>query len=87
MKFTDIKFSKSKRFSIGQEENSGKYYLSFPVSNQLVEYEEYYEITVNEFNDYIQNLDNAIPLLEKCKQHKEDHRLIQKPGNSRGTPI
>jgi hypothetical protein len=45
MQFDDIFIFKSERFAVGQEQDSGKYYLSIPVSNGLVEYEEYYEIT------------------------------------------
>lgn len=44
MKFTDIYFNREKRFSLGIEESSGKFYASFPVRNDMTEYEEYYEI-------------------------------------------
>jgi hypothetical protein len=44
LKFKDVVVCRSERFSIGIEESSGRFYLSIPVSNGLVDYEEYYEI-------------------------------------------
>ena len=41
MKFKENYFSKEKYFSVGVEEESGKYYVSIPVSNSKADYEEY----------------------------------------------
>ncbi len=38
MQFHDIRVSREFFFSIGQELDSGKYYVSFPVSNGLIDY-------------------------------------------------
>ena len=37
------------RFSLGIDEISGRHYFSIPVSNRLVDYEEYYEVTEQEY--------------------------------------
>jgi hypothetical protein len=86
MKFRDVKFSKKHRFSIGIEEKSNKYYISFPVYNGLAEYEEYYELIEQEYIDFILDLNKALPLLQKCKERKEEDRLLYQPSIKRGTP-
>ncbi len=86
MKFTDIDFSREKRFSIGIEEESGKHFLSIPVRNQLVDYEEYYEISKEAFELFKVDLNLALPFVEQCRERKLDHLLFQKPGKDRGFP-
>jgi len=87
MRFDDIFIFKSERFSVGQEQDSGKFYLSIPVSNGLVEYEEYYEITKEELERFSAALVEMRALAELCRSHNEDARLIMKPGRKRGSPI
>jgi hypothetical protein len=84
MKFKDLAFSREYRLSIGVEEESGKYYLSIPVSNRLVDYEEYYELTKSEFDVFRLDMSKAIPFAEDCRRRKRDHLLMQKPGADRG---
>ena len=86
MKFKDVFVSKSGRYSIGIEEVSGKYYLSIPVSNQVVDYEEYYEIDRNSFDRFRTEPDLALDFAKKCRNREMDHLLIVKPGKSRGNP-
>jgi hypothetical protein len=86
MKFDDLFVFRKDRFSIGQETGSGRYYLAFPVSNGLVEYEEYYELSKEEFERFSRGLAEMRKLAQDCKDHKEDGRLIMKPGSKRGSP-
>lgn len=86
MKFNDLLVSREHRFSIGVEEQSGRYYLSIPVSNRLVDYEEYYEIDKDTFERYQSDMCAALPLVERCRQRKADDLLILKPGTDRGIP-
>ena len=86
MKFRNLCISNPLRFAIGIEEDSGKYYLSIPVSNQLVDYEEYYEISDTEFKLFEKNLEDARVLADRCKKRLENFRLLQKPGKMRGIP-
>ena len=87
MRFDDIFIFKKERFSIGQEADSGKFYLSFPVSNGLVEYEEYYELTEEEFERFSAALVEMRELAELARSRNCDDRLIIKPGSQRGSPI
>lgn len=87
MKFQDIAVNREQRYALGTEQDSGKHYVSIPVSNGLVDYEEYYEISNEEFERYRADLASALPLVEQARQRQVDDRLIQKPGSKRGTAI
>jgi hypothetical protein len=87
MKFNDHFVFCNDRFAVGQEVDSERFYLSIPVSNGLVEYEEYYELTREEFSRFSQSLDEMRKLALECRARREDDRLIMKPGNKRGDPI
>ena len=84
MKFTDFKVNKVDRFSIGIEEDSGDYYVSIPVANPYVDYEEYYRISSDSFHDFSLDMATALPFVQKCREQKNDHLLIQLPGKLRG---
>ncbi|TWB56710.1 hypothetical protein [Nitrospirillum viridazoti] len=84
MKGTDIAISRDHRFSIGVERDGGRFYLSIPVSNRLVDYEEHYEISPAEFELYRQDLSAALPLVTLCRRRQADDRLITPPGEDRG---
>lgn len=86
MRFDDIIIFKSDRFAIGQELDSGKFYLSIPVSNGLVEYEEHYELTADERERFSASFVQMRELAERCRSHNNDDRLIIEPGMKRGSP-
>lgn len=87
MKFTDSYFSRENRFSLGVEEATGRFYASIPVSNGIVDYEEYYELTSEQYEAYLADPSTAVPFVEECRERKHDQLLIQKPGWNRGTPV
>lgn len=87
MNFEDRYVSREHRFSLGEETVSGTYFLSFPVSNGLVDYEEFYALNDEEYQLFRADPESALPLLERCRRREEDDRLIQQPGSNRGTPI
>lgn len=87
MKFTDRHVFAQDRFSIGIEESSGKYYLSIPVANPYVEYEEYYEIDAAQFAACPSNLAELRAIATRCRERKNDARLLVAPGRLRGTPV
>lgn len=86
MNFNDKMTNKNERFSIGKEEDSGRYYLSIPVSNQYVDYEEYYEIDRSLFESFMRDSSSAIEFAELCRERKKDSLLIIQPGSDRGRP-
>lgn len=87
MQFNDTYFSREERFSVGTEQESGKKYLSIPVSNGLVDYEEYYELTQAQYAQFIDDHVAAANFADSCRRHERDELLIQKPGWNRGTPV
>lgn len=87
MKFNDTYFSREDRYSLGVEATSDHYYASIPVSNGIVDYEEYYEITPDQYYAFLNNRGAAIEFIESCRRHERDDLLMQKPGSNRGTPV
>ena len=87
MKFKDVAVNRDERYALGIEQDSGKYYVSIPVSNSMVDYEEYYEIDKDTFERYRADLGSARDFVERCRKRQEDDRLIVKPGRNRGTAV
>jgi hypothetical protein len=84
MKFQDTSVDKENRFSIGTEKESGRYYLSIPVANRLVDYEEYYLITQEQHDQYPTNINDLTNFAESCRKRLNDHLILQQPGADRG---
>ncbi|WP_082978871.1 hypothetical protein [Mycobacterium sp. 1081908.1] len=87
MKFDDTYFSREDRYSIGVESTSGRYYASIPVSNGIVDYEEYYELTEDQYREFLRDSEAAIEFIEACRRREHDDLLLQRPGSNRGTPV
>lgn len=84
MKFRDDLVNRDQRYSMGVELESGRLYVSIPVSNGLVDYEEYYEITAFEAERYRHDADAALAFVKQCRKREVDHLLLIKPGTNRG---
>lgn len=87
MEFHDNYFSRDDRYSIGTESVSGRYYASIPVSNGIVDYEEYYELTPDQYREFLHDRSAALEFVEACRRREHDNLLLQKPGSNRGTPV
>lgn len=87
MKFVDMKVSRSDRYSLGREQDTGKPYLSIPVANRLVDYEEYYQLTDAKLDEFMNDASEASSFADECRSHLHDELLILKPGRDRGTAI
>ena len=87
MRFSDVFVSQEDRYSIGTELDSGTDYISIPVSNGLVDYEEYYAISPQQSEAFLAERTAAVEFVEECRRHQHDDLLIQKPGTNRGTPV
>jgi hypothetical protein len=87
-KFNDTHLSRESRYTLGSEEYSGKLFLSFPVSNRMVDYEEYYELTIVEYKLFLADTNAAKVFLLRCYKHLEDERMtFYPPAPIRGSPI
>lgn len=87
MKFTDHHAFRSHHFSIGREETSGRWFLSFPVSNQRVDYEEHYRISEVQYQQIAADSAAGLTFLEECRKRQHDELLFLRPGTDRGVPI
>ncbi len=87
MRFSDVFVSREDRYSIGAELDSGRLYVSIPVSNGVVDYEEYYAISAEQSDVFLADRTAAIEFVEACRQRQHDDLLILKPGTNRGTPV
>ena len=85
-RFLDLYINKEHRFSLGVEEATGKFYISIPVSNSMVDYEEFYEIDERFIKNHPENLNEIKAILKKCRDQKNDENLFYKPGRDRGEP-
>jgi hypothetical protein len=86
-RFEDTYFSRDDRYSIGIDRKLDDYYVSIPVSNGIVDYEEYYRITREQYDCYMADQRSALEFVAMCRRHECDDLLIQKPGRNRGTPV
>jgi len=87
LKFDDTFFSREHRYSLGLEEISGKHYASIPVSNGVVDYEEYYELSDDRYDAFLRDESAAIGFIEECRRREHDDLLLEQPGSKRGTPV
>ncbi len=86
MKFRDIFFNKENRFSVGIEEESGKYYLAIPVTTGIFDYEEFYEINEEDVDKFNSDINHLIKIAQKFRDRKNDSKLILGPRNPRAVP-
>jgi hypothetical protein len=84
--FVDEMVSRELRFAIGIETRTGRYYLSIPVANRMVDYEEYYAIDRSAFERYRVDPRSAADFVKRCRNRELDDLLILKPGSDRGVP-
>jgi hypothetical protein len=85
MRFIDSKVSREHRYSLGTDTTSGRPYLSIPVSNRTVDYEEFYLLTDAEFHSFGTDPTLAAEFAARCGSRELDERLIIAPGSDRGS--
>ena len=81
-KFTNIE----QRYSLGFDDKRETHYLSIPVSNAMVDYEEFYAIEKAEFDVFISDPLAASVFANRARCRELDERLIFQPGSDRGRP-
>ncbi|GAB3607211.1 hypothetical protein GCM10027413_26200 [Conyzicola nivalis] len=79
--------SRENLYSLGVDEMSGRRYASLPVTIGVVDYDEYYELTDDEYARFMADPASTAAFIEECRRHEHDELLMQKPGWNRGTPI
>lgn len=87
MKFSRIHVNREEMFSLGIEQTSGQFYVSFPVSSGFADYEEYYAIDAHLFERFQHDLASGLEFVNRCRRREMDELLMQKPGWNRGSAI
>jgi hypothetical protein len=75
-----------RRFSLDVDRESGRSFVSIPVRNSSVEYEESYEIDRDEFEAYLIDPTLAYDFIDRARRRELDHLLLFRPGSDRGLP-
>ncbi len=77
MRFNDTFISRSERFSLGIEEDSGRYYLSLPVSQPRVDYEAFYVLSAEEYQLFLSDAAACAAFLAHCQAGECEARRIK----------
>lgn len=80
-------FSREHRYSIGEDRKTGGYFLAIPVSNGVVDYDEQYHITPEQYRSFLADESAAVGFVEECRRREHDDQLIYPPSERRGEPI
>ncbi|WP_236147691.1 hypothetical protein [Mycolicibacterium sp. CH28] len=86
-RFEDTFFSREDRYSLGRDLKAGGYYASFPVAAHIIDYEEYYRLTLAQYQQFMADHTAALEFIKSCRRRERDELLIQGPGWNRGSPI
>ena len=74
------------RFSLDVDDETGGTFVSFPVRNEDIEYEEHYVVDAATFETYRADPRLAHDFVRRAKNRELDHLLLLKPGAKRGWP-
>lgn len=79
--------SVTSRYSLGVDSDTGRPYLSIPVTTGVADYEEFYLLTDDEYDRFGAVENDAARFAGECRERRHDDRLIVQPGWNRGTAM
>lgn len=82
--FEVVHVDRVERFALELDGYSGRGFVSFPVSNQMAEYLEYYEVDRDTFDRFAADPTLAHGFVKQAKHRELDHLLLRPPGTDRG---
>lgn len=77
-------FSREHRYSLGVDSETGRHYLSIPVTVGAFDYEEYYALDDGHYARLLESPLDAANFADECRRREHDDLLIIKPGTNRG---
>ena len=86
-RFNDTQVFSEQRFSIGVDNQTNSHFLAIPVANQMVDYEEYYRLSVDQFALFSKDVVAGAAFAERCRARANDTLIILPPGTDRGEPL
>jgi len=72
---------------MGIDLDSGLHFASIPVSNGVVDYEEYFVLTDEQYEEFLDEPAVAVVFIEDCRRRLHDELLMVKPGSNRGIAV
>lgn len=84
-RFELVFVNRAERYALERDRETGKPIFSIPVSSSYVEYDEYYDISEDEFRQLLFDDEAAKAFAARCGRRELDDRLILKPGWNRGS--
>lgn len=87
VKAREVYRSSTHRYSLGVDEGTGRHFATLPVSNGVVDYEEFYELSDELFAHLLASPEEAPGFIEECRRREHDDLLMEAPGWNRGTPV
>ncbi|KAA0098884.1 hypothetical protein CIW49_13470 [Mycolicibacterium sp. P1-18] len=85
-RFRDTHVSPADRFSIGDDLEAGGHFLAIPVTSSVVDYEERYRLSAEQYAGFAADLTSALSFVGECRRRLHDDLLIHPPGSRRGSP-
>jgi hypothetical protein len=86
-RFSDTHVFREQRFAIGRDTQTSGFFLSIPVANQMVDYEEYYRLTPDQYRQFSNDSVAGGLFADECRARKRDDVIILAPGTDRGEPL
>lgn len=87
LRFEDATVDREGLLSLGRDRQGGQYYLSIPVANQMVDYEEHFRLDAAEYARFLADRQSARIFADECRARLHDDRLILPPGSDRGIGV
>lgn len=80
LQFDDMLISQEEQYSLGVERVTGRRYISVSVSQGFADYEEFFEISDEEFDRLLDDPEGGQDLARRCRSGEENARLFRRPG-------
>jgi hypothetical protein len=87
VEYKDAYVSRKYFYAIGLEAESGRYYLTMPVSAGVIDYSEYYELSRHQYDYFLGNHEAAAAFADECRRREHDDLLFEDPPANRGSAI
>lgn len=78
LQFDDMLISQEEQYSLGIERTTGAHYISVSIPAQLVDYEEHFVLTEEEFFILLDDPEAGQALARRCRAGEEAARLFDK---------
>lgn len=86
-RYVETHFWREQRVTIGLDQKTGGHYLAIPVSSGVVDYEELYHLTPEQYQAFSAEPASALDFVDGCRRREHDDQLIYPPGDRRGWSV